>query len=278
MNIRDYIVEYVTSDVYSLFKYLSISDADKKKYLYEMYPYQFPTFLKHSNIEVDVSEIDDWFDYDGVIALLNKNPKLKKRFNEYLFEGINTVSLKIPDEDYPAWSFFSDHPEIIKNQWLVHFTSYSSDIYRHGFKYGVDEIDKLGLTTRLSDIDKKYGGFNFAYTLHDFPRYARNRHGYKYGEEVVLFRASGVRVFHHSDGEYQTIFYGSTAKNIYPLTEHNGMWSVTSNLNGHTLYEDDNLEKVIDWFVHNYNQYRKHLSNPYGKNVWLLLENEGYRG
>jgi len=262
--IRTYILEYLTKDSVSLYHYLKQPGKEKKKYLYEMYPYLFEKYADKYDLDLEI----DYDNPEDVIDFLSRNPKLKKDFNEYLYKGIIDFNLPIDDSDYPAWSFFSDNPQIIKNQWLVHFTSDSLNIYKEGFKYGVEEIDKLGLTTRLADIDKRYGGFNFAYTPYDCSKYSRDRHGYKYGEEVVIFKASGVRVLHYSDQEYQTIFYGDTATNINSITQGENGWGVESNIDSSIiLYENEDLDKVIDWFINNYDQYRKHLRNPYGRNV-----------
>lgn len=262
-SIRNYILEYLVKDVYSLYKYLSLSEKEKISSLYEMFPYSFNRYVKKYDLDIDL----DYDDYDSIIDFLNRNPRLKKDYNEFLYQGVKDFNLPIHDSEYPAWSFFSDNPQIIKNQWLVHLTEHAYDIFKHGFTRGVDEIDKLGLTTHIGDIDKEYGGFNFAYTPEDFSKYSKNRHGYKYGDKIVMFRASGVRVYHYSDGEYQTIFYGNTAKNIIPISGPNDMWEVTSNIDDKVLYSSENPDKVIDWVINNYTQYRKHLKNPYGGNT-----------
>ena len=75
---------------------------------------------------------------------------------------------------------------------------------------------------------------------------------------MVLFRASGVKMWHYSDEEPQVIFYGNTAKNIIPITKgENYAYAIKSK--DKILYESDELEKVVDWVVDNYDQYRKKL-------------------
>lgn len=269
--------EYLTRDEISLKNYFSASEEQKKEYLPYEYYWFFDDFLieedidfekpKNVYINSDDEEIGEEYDDSELIDVLNSDYKeIYNKFAEYLYEKITSNTLPISDAEYPAWSFFDSDPELVKNQWLIHFTEDAESISNEGFKYGVDEFDKLGLTTHLGEFEKKYGGFNFAYTLNDFRRYGRTgnysnrRKGYKYGSEAVIFRASGIKLFHYGDSEPQVIFYGNTATNITPILDgENEKWGIYSSKNGQLLYEEDSLEKIVDWFVKNYPQYRKHL-------------------
>lgn len=136
-------------------------------------------------------------------------------------------------------------------------------IVKNGFKFGVGDMTKLGLTTHLGDVEKKYGGYNFAYTLNDFIKYGKSNNfygsGYKYGSEGVIFRASGIKLWHYTDEEYQVIFYGNTAKNIIPIFSGiYGGFEVYSK-SDRLLFASDDLERVVYWIINNYSQYRKQL-------------------
>lgn len=98
-------------------------------------------------------------------------------------------------------------------QWLVHFTDHAWKIVRDGFKYGSEEADRLGLTTWR----KKHGpGYNFAFELDDVKRYSTDNASYrrkqKYGQQAVIFRSPGNKIFHIGDNEPQVIFYGPSAR------------------------------------------------------------------
>lgn len=254
--------------------YLSMSKEQKMAYLPHEYNYFFEDFLietqtefippkeiKQSNYLDQPEEEMDMF--DNTIELITwleyNNKTIYNKFAEYLYDKIINIELPIPDADYPAWSYF-DKPELIKNQWLIHFTNDNAQtIAQEGFKYGVDDMTKLGLTTHLGEFDKKYGGYNFAYTLKDFPKYYKSFHNYTYGNQAVIFNASGLKTYHHGDQEPQVIFYGNTAKNIIPLIRGNEKeWAVYSK-NGKQLYEEDNLELVVNWITKNYAQYKNQL-------------------
>lgn len=165
--------------------------------------------------------------------------------------------------DIPTWKYL-EKPMIVKNQWLIHATGEDDvySIFKDGFIRGVDDYSKLGLTTWYDgrSFEKKGGGYNFAYTIKDFRIYGKTGDGTKYGDggTFVLFRASGIRCWHRTDGEYQVIFNGKTARDIVPVFLHNGKWVVYSK-EKKPLVRTDTTENVIDWIKQNYSQYRKSI-------------------
>jgi hypothetical protein len=265
--------EYFTNDIIYLKDYFKMPKSTKMAYLPHEYHYFFEDFLIEDDVEFELPK-NEYIDNDGntiyseeydTIELMtwleNNNKEIYNQFAEYLYNKISNNTLPINDAEYPAWSYFDDNPQIIKNQWLIHFTNDAYGIAENGFKYGVDDMTKLGLTTHLGDFDKKYGGYNFAYTLNDFQKYASSSYsGYKYGKEAVIFNASGIKVWHYGDEEPQVIFYGNTAKNIIPITNGENAKYGIYNKNGNLLYENDDLPKIVNWIVNNYQQYRKNFS------------------
>jgi hypothetical protein len=251
---EEIINEYLTNNEVSLMKYFSQSDEEKKQNLPFSYNYEylFNEFVEEKDIDYDINN-----DFDDIPS---------EYFNEYaewLFNKIEGDSLNVDPSEYPAWAYLSS-PKLIKNQWLIHFTDDADGISNNGFIYGVNDIEKLGLTTHLSDFDKKYGGYNFSYLLSDFVKYGQSNRGwsqeYKYGKEAVIFNASGVKLYHGGDEEPQVIFYGNTATNIIPITNgENSRFAIYSKISERVLYESDDLEYLIKWLITNFNQYRKQL-------------------
>jgi hypothetical protein len=251
--------EYISRDMVYLKDYFSMPLEDKMAELPQEYYYLFEDFIDDEGFYFERPEdLED--DFELVEWLDNNDKNTFNAFAKYLYSRIQSNTLPVPDSEYPAWSYFDDSPEIIKNQWLIHFTNDAQGIEKSGFKYGVDDMTKLGLTTHLGEFDKKYGGYNFAYLLSDFPKYAKNRRGYKYGDEAVIFNASGIRLWHYGDQEPQVIFYGNTAKNIVSIIGGESAEFAIYSKDGRVLYEDDDLTKVVNWFVTNYRQYRKAIS------------------
>lgn len=154
-----------------------------------------------------------------------------------------------------------DYTRDVNNEWLIHFSDNAYDIWKNGFIYATNDIDNLAYSGAGSIKNKDNEGYDFAYLASEFGKYAFDwRNGKpKYGDEAVMFRASGVKATHFGDEEEQVMFYNKDAKDIVYLqyTEYNG-WYVESN-NGRPLYMNDDLEKVVAWVEQNYDQYRKHL-------------------
>ncbi len=277
LNEQEMLKEYVTKDIVYLKDYFSMPKSSKMEYLPHEYYYFFDDFLDETdtyfekpkeefiNAYGELETGDDYHDIELMTWLENNNKEIYNKFAEYLFDKISNNTLPIDDSEYPAWSYFDDRPQLIKNQWLIHFTNDADGIAKSGFKYGVDDMTKLGLTTHLSDFDKKYGGYNFAYTLNDFQKYGSSSYGnwsksgYKYGNEAVVFNASGIKVWHYGDEEPQVIFYGNTVKNIIPITSGENSKFGVFNKKGKLLYENDDLTKIVKWIVNNYHQYRKNF-------------------
>ena len=270
-HIRDLLLEYLHNDTVYLKQYFSTNDQQKINSLPHEYPHYFNDFVIEMDVDIDWdfprNDVynEDLPDYEKIEWLEKNHPDIIKQFGEYLFRKIGNHEMDIPDSEFPAWSYFDSDPEVIKNQWLIHFTNDANAIAREGFRYGVDDMTRLGLTTSLGEFDKKYGGYNFAYLLKDYNRYGisigsyANR--YKYGKEAVIFNASGIKLWHHGDSEPQVIFYGKTAKNIIPIITDSdtGDWACFSLRDGKKLYSNERLDRVVNWIVKNYRQYSKHL-------------------
>ena len=255
--------EYVTNEILRLRDFLNLTDDQKRESLIDMFGHLIHNFLEdeieNGNINPDDYDVDYAIDdpYD-FIEDHRDDSELMRSFGRWLFEELESWHGCISEEEKPTW-FYMSRGDWFENRWLVHFTEHAHDIAHEGFTRGVDDYTKLGLTTRMGDFEKKYGGYNFAYDIDDFHKYYRNRHGHKYGSEAVMFVASGIRVSHYSDEEPQMIFYGNTAKDIIPITETDGGYGVCSVKTGDVLYESEEIKDVVYWISKNFVQYRKQL-------------------
>jgi hypothetical protein len=244
--------EYVNNDIWFLMKYLNMSHDEKCKDIAYQIPYLINDYFDTIHATEDESLIfdDDELEYYEKIEQLEKiNSSLIINYGDWLLNR----SIRDIEEDIPSW-FYLEYRNIVKNQWLVHETKYISylDILKNGFTYGTMDMSRLGLTTMMKDDSKKYGGFNFAYTVPDYKKYG----SFNYGDQVLIFKASGVRCWHNSDEEFQTIFTGNSATNIIGLTtDQNSEWSISTKT-GKTLYKNDDINEVINWVVKNYEQYK----------------------
>jgi hypothetical protein len=261
--INEYVIQ---NDVY-LRDYFNMTDEQKKSGLPYEYSFLFDDFIEEKGIDFE-SPTHDYSDVDGdqkgepyehyeiVEWLSQHNKPLFDQFAEYLYDRVENHTLPVDDAEYPAWSFFSP-ATLIKNQWLIHFTNDPRSIAKNGFTKGVSEIEKLGLTTHLGEFEKKYGGYNFAFRADIYDRYANGRHGYKYGNEAVMFIGSGMEMYHYGDEEQQVIFWGKKATNIVPITlEYGEDYAIRNIKKGGIVYKNEDLDEVVSWVMRNYDRYK----------------------
>jgi hypothetical protein len=202
--------------------------------------------LSQDDIPLFIREtINEWIEepYD---VDLSKIPE--KILEKYLLDGSWRDS--IDDVFAPSWDCMS-FEKVLRNEWLIHFNKKSYSIARDGFKYGIDDLTHLCLTTHLSDAAKQYGGFNFAYPISYGKAFSS---GPNYGNQAVIFRANGIMVFHHGDDEYQVIFAGSTARDIIPIINSNEQWFAGDYEKGF-----DDLRQLANWVDNNFQQYHRLL-------------------
>jgi len=236
-----------TSDLYSYFKYWKgADDMDKVEDLYYHCPYAFREYFE----DMQVDDIVDYNDEDQALGYI-RDEDLAEHF-------LSRIGNYAEWADLPSWFYMelSENP-VVKNEWLVHFSNASDVISTDGFAYGSEEIDRLGLTV----YEDKYGpGYNFAFRPNNIPSSKFD----KYGEDFVMFRASGVEVFHDGDMERQVIFDGDTAKDFVYIRLEDHEYVVKDQLTGRIIYHNENVYYAIDWVINNYLQYRKRILH--GKN------------
>jgi len=266
------LLEYLNQDEIRLKNYLS-SDEDEK---YKDVSYKITYLLRDF---IDTINLYDYFSSEEVEKIENMIDNGDEYYeiieldfitDDFLIDYGKYVESNVDSSEMPSTFFFS-HPEIIKKQWLIHLTDHASNIWSNGFEYGTYDMTALGLTIYATHDSKKYGGYNFAYTINDFERYGDtgdHKHNFRYGDEAILFRSSGVRTYHSGDEEYQVIFWGKNASDIiwleYGEIEHGDRegedcWFIESRKTGTRLIEAENISDLIYWVEKNYNQYRKHL-------------------
>lgn len=248
----------VTQDVLAFKGYLRMDDKEKGADLAHTYSHMVEDFFED---ELDGEVPEEYVGmepYEVVDGMEARNAELFGRFCEWLLDRFNSGSREM-EHDRPAWSAF-DEGELVRNQWLVHFTSEDSaiDIVRNGFTKGVDDISQLGWTTHLSDRAKQHGGYNFAFHWQDVRRYGSDG---KYGDTAVIFMASGVKSYHHGDEEPQVVFYGNTAKhrNLIYKSGDTGEWEIEAK-NGRVIVRKERIHEIVDWFVSFYDRFRSVLN------------------
>lgn len=210
----------------------------------------------------EVSDADEMMEHEPELFY-----KLDKSVQETIAEWATSKHMADDPADAPTGAHMSLNKTRLlpRTTWLVHFTDDPYSIYREGFTKGMDQMDRLGLTTWFGTEAKKYGGYNFAFEADS--RYADwAAHKGLYGTAgVMMFQNSGVHCHHYGDEEDQVVFWGADVdpRDIVLITKEDGDWCVKSNrdLGGE---REDNLfkgtfENAVKWVKTNHRQYAKML-------------------
>jgi len=272
---KNILKEFIVNDISQLKKYLEMSDEDNGIDLLNHAPYILDTYVDNikdiiDSFGDDSNELNDFLDdmeWTDVIPILKKyrnNSEVKNLLKK--IGGANPFILDIEPKDIPSW-YFLIRASIVKNQWLIHFTDSATLIEKRGFDNLVSDLSRLGLT-RYSQIDmsqRSKNGYGFSYLLSDYIKYGKSKgeslEPWKYGKEAVIFRASGLRCYHRTDEEYQVIFKGDTAKDLILIRydDKTKQYFIKSKKTNEIIIKNASLEKLVDWIIKNYDQYRGHI-------------------
>lgn len=265
--LREYLEKEHNMPLYEYFKFMSTaSDQEKIKDLIFEEPYSIEKYLKtigkqHQELNSFIMEMikdsDVVYEEDFVNGVSDTIVKLG------LSDGfISFFKYTIDYYEWPSW-LVMDFIKVVKNEWCIHFTSDSDNISKYGFTGGTDDVSHLGYTG--AGQEKKSAGYNFAFLIND-----RSVNFNSYGDEAVIFRASGVEVYHSGDEQNQVIFWGPNVREIIPIHQEYGDWVVYGG-NGQILVRKDKPSEIAIWAVENLPQYRKQIMT--GKNGYIPRRN-----
>jgi hypothetical protein len=248
------LAETVTNDLIYLKQMLDLTDEQKQEEAARFSTHGLHDWMIEHDVEI-TPEMQEDFDNDEPFEALEKLPPATIRAY-----GKSVEHELARDGEGPP-SLMMDFRQLVRNEWMIHFSDEAYSICGDGFTSGVaiGNEHQLALSTHYKETSKT-GGYNFAYLIKDFDRYGRQRHGggWKYGKEAVMFQASGALVYHWGDEEPQVIFISNTARNIVYLYESDGQWAVGPS--ERPVYRADKLEDVVYWVAKHFDQYRKVLT------------------
>lgn len=241
--------ESLNNDILNLYDYMKALDDPNERAIEFAYDYahKIKDYLDDVGEEYDEDE-------DDYTILHSFNKEKEMAFGKWVEDNISDDSWS---GDSTSGLYYSS-PKIVKNVWCIHFSEDASSIVDNGFEYGTDDMSQLGLTTAYTKNSKQNGKWAFAYLLSDYKSFYKGRHGFKYGSSAVVFKASGVRVFHSSDEEWQMIFDRETATDMILVNEYDGVYYVTDK-NDRQIFKSDDFERVVDWIPNNYDQYKNKI-------------------
>lgn len=253
---KEIIKEYLEKDynlpLYKYFKWASTaSSCEKAEDLayscsYYINEYIRKIYYRYSEFENLLN--DGEFDYEdeSLIEMFLNMLEENNLCDHFVSEMQNIVDYY----ELPSWCTM-DFNRIVKNEWCIHFGSDSENIAREGFTRGTPEIEHLAYTN--AGAQKSSAGYDFAFLIND-----RSVDYNGYGDEAVIFRTSGVEIYHYGDNQNQVVFWGPNVKSFIPIHQDNGDWVVYGQ-NGQVLVRCGRPSEIALWATENLPQYRKQI-------------------
>ena len=264
---KEVIKEYLDKDynlpLYKYFKWATTaSDEEKVRDIIYQCSYDAKNYvdkMSHQNEiflpfrEELIKDEEIIYDDNFVEQLANTivSNGLTKAFMTYLQYYSNEYEL-------PSWMFM-DFNRIVKNEWCIHFGADSDSIAKEGFTGGTPEIEHLAYTNAGSH--KSHAGYDFAFLIDD-----KSVDYNEYGDEAVIFRTSGIEIYHYGDNQNQVVFWGPNVKSFIPIHQEDGDWVVYGQ-NGQVLVRCGRPSEIAIWATENLPQYRKQIMA--GKNGYI---------
>ena len=264
LNDKPLLKEYLEKDnnlpLYKYFKWASTaSSCEKARDLAYSCSYYINEYIR--KIYYRYSEFEDLLD-DGEFDY--EDESLVEMFLNMLEENnlcdhfVSEMQNIVDYYELPSWCTM-DFNRIVKNEWCIHFGSDSESIAKEGFTGGTPEIEHLAYTN--AGAQKSSAGYDFAFLIND-----RNVDYNGYGNEAVIFRTSGVEIYHYGDNQNQVVFWGPNVKSFIPIHQDNGDWVVYGQ-NGQVLVRCGRPSEIALWATENLPQYRKQIMT--GKNGYI---------
>lgn len=240
------------SNMIAFKNYINMSDEDKITDLVYDNIYLWDSYATINGIGIEVHSPDQL------------SSKQRNDFGKWLMKyAAHPHGGMIEFQDLPSWVFYT-YLKDIKDSWVIHISDHADFIQKDGFRYGVRDVSRLGLTNMMGHYDKSDVGYNFAYTPIDADKYGRSkRGGLRYGgyNTAVIFKVDGVLVYHGSDDDNQVVFWGPDARHINKLIfdTDTDTW-VLCGTHGERLVEKSKAVDIAKWLDDNHRKHKKILN------------------
>ena len=258
--IKEYLEKDYNLPLYKYFKWASTaSSCEKARDLayscsYYINEYIRKIYYRYSEFENLLN--DGEFDYeDESLVEMFLNMLEENNLCDHFVSEMQSIA---DDYELPSWCTMKFN-RIVKNEWCIHFGSDSDSIAKEGFTGGTPDIEHLAYTN--AGAQKTSAGYDFAFLMND-----RNVDYNEYGDEAVIFRTSGVEIYHYGDNQNQVVFWGPNVKNFIPIHQDNGDW-VVYGAKGQILVRCGRPSEIAIWATENLPQYRKQIMS--GKSGYI---------
>ena len=256
-------------DLNYIYNYFDMDDYNKQLNAAYKHSYSVSEFIDIIDLfdffdETELDEINEILDDDESYLIeyceINNKKKFIEEYAEYL------ENKWIGDYEMPS-NYYLEYPEKKEKDWIIYCDNTETifNIYRNKkFKHGCDDLDEIVLTSN------RYGEYyNIGYTIYDFKDiYDDEKPGClsitgNKQDSIIMFRNSGVRLWHHGNEKYYMVFkadknldiilfeYGESYKEEYKWDD---VWYIESPETGNRLFESISIHKLMDWCESNYDE------------------------
>lgn len=194
--------------------------------------------------------------YDGLEEVRRDHPQVFERAVQVIEreDQDDRFLTQIPWEITPTWVYLDFDKRYSGGGWVVHCTNASMGSVIQDFR-GVDQLDRLGLTTQLPAADRAAPGFGFSFEVDRFHRYSgRGGRTCTYGNTLLLLKVPDYLVaYHYGDEEHQAIFWGPDIEAGFEFRGSRGAWEiedqryVTEDLEIEDPGEFETVAELLSW-------------------------------
>ena len=237
-NLSEFLFERLNSakdrKMMDLVEYFDKSIEEKEEELPKFIDNNYPHILENwcmenSNYFLDLESYEseeealDNIEYPTTRYELKYYPDALKSYKEFLIGIVEDIFNNSNPYDldlcilplYVTYSYEGD----IEDGWIVHFTSEENiePILGSQSFHGLSNMYNLAISAGANDDEWGVeGGYCFGFDVADV--YSNFKSGYgHYGNEGILFKTSGIKLYHRGDDELQVIFIGNQVSNLIPF-------------------------------------------------------------
>lgn len=213
----------------NLVDYFEKSIEEKEDELPQFFHINYPQILdewtcQNPDFFVELDEYDSEEEaYDNIIyptTYYELEPDNLEKYKNFLIEIVDDVFKNNPyDLDLnllPLYVTYTYEGDVV-DDWITHFTekeNVKSILKTQHFK-GIPNIYNLAITSSNNE-EYTEEGYCFGFHIDDIYENFKNKDSH-YGNYGILFKASGIKLYHNGDEEHQVIFIGNQVSNLIPF-------------------------------------------------------------
>ena len=235
-NLSDFLIERLNSakdrKMMDLVNYFDKSIEEKEEELPKFFDDNYPEILENwcmdnFNYFLDLESYEseeealENIEYPTTRYELNNFPEALKSYKEFLVEIVDDLfNNKNPYNLYilPLYVTYT-YDDDVEDDWLVHFTSEENieSILESQSFHGLSNMYNLAVSATSNEDEYGVdGGYCFSFALDDVDYNFKSGYSH-YGNSGILFKSSGIKLYHRGDDELQVIFIGNQVSNLIPF-------------------------------------------------------------